>query len=94
MEEVRMLSLAMINSAYELNDYIPNIEMVFYRIFMSPITTKDERKESEDLLEGNLFCKEGIDLPNEVYRSLLETMVLYPKKKHFKKLLDHIIRNK
>jgi uncharacterized protein YeeX (DUF496 family) len=91
-EEVRMLCLSMINSAYELNDQIPNIEMLFYRMFFSPLTTKEQRKDAEDLLEGNIFCKDEINLPSQVYQSLLETMVLYPKKKHFKKLIQHLIR--
>ena len=29
----------MINSAYELNEIIPNIELVFFKMFTSPITT-------------------------------------------------------
>jgi hypothetical protein len=93
-DEVRMLCLALINSAYELNDIIPNIEMMFYRIFMSPQLTKEARKKSEndDLLEGNIFCKDDINLGPSVYRSLLETMALYPKKKHLKKLIQHVIR--
>jgi hypothetical protein len=54
----------MINSAYQLNHAIPNIELVFYKIFCSPITTKDIRKkeDEQDLLAGNLFAKEGIHL--------------------------------
>ena len=43
--EVRMLVLSMINSAYQLNEHIPNVELLFYRIFCSPITTKEQRKE-------------------------------------------------
>jgi len=93
-DEVRMLCLALINSSYELNDIIPNIEMMMYRIFISPQLTKEARQKSEegDLLEGNLFCKENVNLGPAVYRSLLETMALYPKKKHFKKLIQHVIR--
>ena len=87
-----MLSLSIINSAYELNEQIPNIELLFYKMFFSPVTTKEQRKNAEDLLEGNIFCKDGINLPSQVYQSLLETMVLHPKKKHFKKLIQHLIR--
>lgn len=92
-EDVRMFCLAIINSAYELNKAIPNIEKMFYKIFFSPITTKEQRKQtdSEFLLDGTLFCKDDIDLGPMVYRSLLETMALYPKKKHFKKIMQHII---
>ena len=35
--------LAMISQAYELNEFIPNIELLIYKIFFSPITTKEER---------------------------------------------------
>jgi hypothetical protein len=42
-EEIRLMALAIINSAYQLNDIIPNIELMFYRIFTSPIMTKDIR---------------------------------------------------
>jgi len=42
--EVQKLALSMINSAYQLNQHIPNIELVFYRIFCSPISTKATRK--------------------------------------------------
>lgn len=41
MEEVRKICLAMINSAYQLNDVIPNVEMMLYKIFCSPVTTKE-----------------------------------------------------
>ena len=41
--EVELLLLAMINQAYELNEYIPNIELLLYKIFFSPISTKQER---------------------------------------------------
>ena len=66
--------------------------MMFYKMFFSPITTAKERQGATDLLEGNIFAKDGINLPAQVYESLLETMILYPKKKHFKKVIQHIIR--
>ena len=37
--EIQMLITSMINSAYELNTILPNIEMIFYRIFNSPISS-------------------------------------------------------
>lgn len=60
-------------------------------MFCSPITTKEIRKGSNDLLEGNLFTKNGLSLGPAVYRSLLETVALKPKKKHFKKIIQHMI---
>ena len=83
----------MINSAYEINDIIPNIELMFYKIFCSPITTKEVRKaqDKDDILAGNLFAVEGVKLPNQAYTSLLQTVALFPKKKHFKKIIEHII---
>jgi len=92
--EIRKLALSMINSAYQLNSHIPNIELVFYRIFCSPISTKELRKEKEgdDILAGNIFAKEGINLGPSVYRSLLETVALHPKKKHFKKIVAHLMQ--
>ena len=89
--EIRLLALSLISQAYQLNDIIPNVELIFYKIFCSPITSKDTRKGSDELLEGNLFAREGMNLGSQVYRSLLETVALYPKKKHFKKIIQHII---
>ena len=47
----------MVNSAYEVNSIIPNLELMLFKMFVSPITTKAERKEQDrdDLLAGNLF---------------------------------------
>lgn len=92
MDEVRLLCLSIINSAYQVNDIIPNIEMMFYKMFCSPMTTKEIRKGNENLLEGNLFLREGMNLGPTVYRSLMETVALYPKKKHFKKIIQHMIQ--
>jgi hypothetical protein len=86
-EEIQLLALSMINSAYELNDIIPNIELMFYNIFCSPLITKEQRKGKEDLLEGNLFTLPQMNLGSAVYKSLLETVALHPKKKHFKKII-------
>lgn len=71
---------------------IPNIELMFYRIFTSPIMTKDIRKDNEDLMEGNIFARENINLGSAVYRSLLETVALHPKKKHYKKIIQHMLQ--
>lgn len=37
----------------------------------------------------NLFLK--MKLSNLLYKSLLETAAVHPKKKHFKKIISHII---
>lgn len=50
----------MVNSAYELNSLIPNIEQVFYRMFCSPLTTKEDRadgRDRENVLYGNIFAQ-------------------------------------
>lgn len=61
---------------------------------MSPQLTKAQRKmkDKQDSLAGNLFAKEGVHFDNCVYQSLLETLVLYPKKKHLRKVCDHLAR--
>lgn len=65
-----MLALSIVNSAYEINDIIPNIELLLFKMFCSPISTKAERKEQDfdDLLVGNLF--RGVELDPLVYQSL------------------------
>ena len=57
-EDIGMIVLSMVTSAYEINDIVPNIEMMFYKIFCSPVTTKSVRKaeDKDDLLAGNLFA--------------------------------------
>lgn len=79
----------MVNSAYELNSLIPNIELLFYKIFCSPITTKEERKDKDNdyPLFGNIFAQKKVGLTFFGYKSLLETLILHPKKKHFKKIV-------
>ena len=61
-------------------------------MFCSPITTIEQRKEEDqqNLLVGNLFAKDGINLGSATYRSLFETVALSPQKKHFKKILEHM----
>ena len=57
--DVQSLVISLVNSAYELNSLIPNVEMLFYKIFTSPLTTKEERaggKDREDPLFGNIFA--------------------------------------
>lgn len=82
----------MVTSAYDLNTLIPNIEMVFYRIFCSPLTNIEERKlkEKSNILAENIFAQKKVSLTLFGYRSLLETLSLYPKKKHFKKVITYL----
>lgn len=82
----------MTNSAYELNSLIPNIELLFYNIFCSPLTTKEDRKgnDLDTPLYGNIFADKKVGLTYFGYRSLLETLTLKPKKKHFKKIVEHL----
>ena len=81
--------LAIVNSGQETIQEISNLDMTFYKMFMSPITTLEQRKrdQQKDLLAGNLFCNPDFDMPNEGYLSLLETIALKPKKKHLKKVI-------
>ena len=95
-EDKELMLLSMINSAYELNDVIPNIEMVLFKMFVSPVSTYAERKkkDGEDLLAGNLFNGlKDFKMPKQVYISLLQSVALYPKKKHFKKILQYLVLN-
>jgi hypothetical protein len=46
----------MIHQSYQLNKDIPNIELLIYKMFCSPITTKEVRKGEKDLLVGNIFA--------------------------------------
>ena len=89
-----MLITSMVSQAYELNSIIPNIELVFYRIFTSPITSKEERKkqseidkDQQNLLFGNIFAEKKMSMTYFGYKSLLETLAVRPKKKHFKKVV-------
>lgn len=60
-----LLVLSMLNSTYELNDIIPNIELLFYKMFISPISTKRQRKngDGDELLAGNLFHEQDMNMP-------------------------------
>jgi len=67
--------------------------MVFYRMFCSPITTKEQRKNNDNgnILYGNIFAEKEVSLTYFGYKSLLETLLLFPKKKHFKKVVAHLL---
>ena len=83
----------MIYQSYELNQQIPNIELVMYKIFCSPIITAEQRATGDDktnLLLGNIFADKKMSMPLEVYKSLLQTLTVQPKKKHFKKIVEYI----
>ena len=83
----------MINQAYRLNEFIPNIELLMYKMFCSPITTKEQRKEMNDkvnLLAGNIFSEKEMSMHPDIYKSLLETLAIRPNKKHFKKITAYM----
>lgn len=80
----------MLSQAYELNNLIPNVDKIFYRMFCSPLTTKESRKgkdNGDDILLGNIFADKKVSVTNLGYKSLLETLILDPKKKHYKKVV-------
>jgi hypothetical protein len=59
-QDVQALIISLVNSSYELNGLIPNVEMLFYRMFCSPLTTKADRaggKDRENVLYGNIFSQ-------------------------------------
>lgn len=91
-DDVQSLIISLVNSSYELNGLIPNVEMLFYRMFCSPLTTKEDRKgkDTENVLYGNIFAQKQVPLTYFGYKSLLETLVLDPKKKHLKKVIAHL----
>lgn len=94
--EIQKLMVAMVSQSYELNQDIPNIELLIYKMFCSPLSTKEARKEGNDsknLLLGNIFDAKGVELPLEIYNSLLHTVMINPKKKHFKKILAYLQKN-
>ena len=89
--EIEKLLLSMVHQSYELNHIIPNIEMLMYKMFCSPISTKEQRSEDNtNLLKGNLFAAKEMQLPLSVYDSLLQTVGFTQKKKHFKKIVKYI----
>jgi hypothetical protein len=50
----------------------------------------ESRKNSKDLLEGNIFAKKGMKMHPMIYKNLLQTLTVRPKKKHFKKVVEYI----
>ena len=80
----------MIKQRYELNEIIPNIELLLYKMFFSPLATRESRQNNSDLLSGNLFADKKMALPLEVYNSLFQTLMITPKKKHYKKIISYI----
>src|SRR5450830_1555320 len=79
--DIQQLIISMVNSSYELNSLIPNMELLFYKIFCSPLTSKEERSngaDHENLLLGNIFSQKKVSVTYFGYRSLLETLVLQP----------------
>ena len=69
---------------------MPDVEKILYRIFFSPMSTFEERREKdkEDLLVGNLFDQ---SLHEDIYKNLIKTMAFSPKKKkHYKKIIKYI----
>ena len=69
---------------------IPNIELLIYKMFFSPLATRESSQGSNDLLDGNLFADKKMCLPMDVYTSLLQTLAIRPKKKHYKKMIAYI----
>lgn len=95
-EDKELMILSMLNSAYELNEFIPNIEMMFFKMFVSPVSTKQLRKQQDkdDLLVGNIFHdQESFKMPKQAYISLLQSVSIQPKKKHYKKIIQFMVLN-
>jgi len=95
-EDQELFILSLLNSTYELNESIPNIELVFFKMFVSPISTMQQRKkhDKDDLLIGNIFHElRDFKMPKQAYISLLQTVALQPKKKHYKKIIQYIVLN-
>mmetsp|Transcript_27436 Transcript_27436/g.41712 ORF Transcript_27436/g.41712 Transcript_27436/m.41712 type:complete len:307 (-) Transcript_27436:463-1383(-) len=75
--------------------------MVIFKMFCSPQSTKGIRKQEEEgvmvakdtgnnLLLGNIFAEKEISLSHLIYKNLLETESLVPKKKHYKKIAAYL----
>jgi hypothetical protein len=83
-----LLAISMIRNSYTLNSLIPNAEMVLYQLFMSPrLDASRQENEKDNLLAGNIF---KINMTEEVYLSILNTLSLTGKKKHLKKCISHL----
>jgi hypothetical protein len=46
----------------------------------------------EHILLGNIFADKKVSLTYFGYKSLLETLFLKPKKKHFEKVVTHLLK--
>lgn len=97
-EDVQMFLIALVSHAFEINEAIPNAEMLFYKMFQTPITTREEESENSqvkhDILDGRVFefDKKLCPLSNQLYRSLLETAALHPKKKFYKRIIAYLVK--
>ncbi|CAI2365840.1 unnamed protein product [Moneuplotes crassus] len=89
LDDIPLFVISFLANALELNNWIENTHILFYKIFCTPKINKEERKESEkeNLLSGNLF---KTSISSYGYRSLLHSVLLKGKKKHFKKIIKHI----
>lgn len=89
-EDVPLLVLSMVLNNLKLNADIPNIELLFFHVFMSPKINQAARKEFEavgNYIDGNIFKNH---LTRIGYLSLLRTVTITGKKKHLKKILSHM----
>jgi hypothetical protein len=88
-KDIPLFVVSLLSNAYELNSWLPNTHLVFYNMFCSPKINKSEREESEklDLLSGNIFKTSVSPIG---YKSLLHSVLIKGKKKHFKKILQHM----
>ena len=91
-DDVPLFVASFISNAYQLNSWIPNAHMMLYKMFWSPKINEKERKdlEKKDLLAGNLFNNHMSTIG---YRSLLHSVLLTGKKKHFKKIIEHMSKH-
>lgn len=89
--EIDKLMVSMVTQSFELNELIPNIELLISKIFCSPYTKiNKDAADSKDLLANNLFAQKKVKLSPQVYESLLHTNIVRPKKKHFKKIIQYM----
>ena len=101
-KDVELLLISIIQQKYELNQYVPNIQMLIFKMFCSPISTKTQRKSTssdgkvvsldvgENILLGNIFADKNMTLHPMIYKNLLDTLGMMPKKKYFKKIVEYI----
>jgi hypothetical protein len=86
-EDIPFFVASLVSNAYPLNSWIPNTHLLFYKMFCSPKLTQEERTAGTDLLEGNIFDNQVSKIG---YQSLLHSVLVNGKKKHFKKTLEHM----